>query len=250
MKSLENSQKKDPIEEATIEFRLAHQSNFNFERIESIGNLFASHFPQKEIIKDAVFQIPLKVGASAIPPSVSSLGYKFNSQDDGEILMVRTDTFSYHCIKPYMGWSAFCASFLNHWQTFNAKAQCKELSRVGVRFINNLNLPVSVNDYGDFLSAPPSLPGGKPHKISDFLSRIVIPLPEIEGYVIIYQALNSKAVHLTVPVILDIDVYSEKRIQIDGTTEFDMLEKLRQVKNEFFFNCITEKTKGLYTWKY
>ena len=45
-------------------------------------------------------------------------------------------------------------------------------------------------------------------------------------------------------MVLDIDVFKEKAF--DGQEAWDVLDRLRDFKNQIFFDSITEKTAKLY----
>ena len=48
------------------------------------------------------------------------------------------------------------------------------------------------------------------------------------------------------PVILDIEVIKERTAGIEEREAWNLLEKMRNFKNEIFFRFITEKLKEIY----
>ena len=48
------------------------------------------------------------------------------------------------------------------------------------------------------------------------------------------------------PLIFDIDVFQEMQSETNACTTWDNFEKLREFKNEIFFNSLTDKAKELF----
>ena len=121
------------------------------------------------------------------------------------------------------------------------------ITRVALRYINNLNIPMPVIDFADYLAAPPVLPEGLPQGVNSFLIRLNVHVPELEANAIITQALEPMPVEMSkLPVILDIDVIKERTAGIEEREAWNLLEKMRNFKNQIFFGFITEKLKEIY----
>ena len=104
-----------------------------------------------------------------------------------------------------------------------------------------------VIDFADYLAAPPVLPEGLPQGVNSFLIRLNVHVPELEANAIITQALEPMPVEMAkLPVILDIDVIKERTAGIEEREAWNLLEKMRNFKNEIFFRFITEKLKEIY----
>jgi uncharacterized protein (TIGR04255 family) len=119
------------------------------------------------------------------------------------------------------------------------------ITRIALRYINNLNIPLPMRDFSDYLTAPPVVPEGLPQGVSSFLTRIVIHAPSIGANAIITQALEP-VVGEVAPVILDVDVFKLRPEGIEEIEAWDTIEKLRYFKNQVFFKSITNKLKEMY----
>jgi uncharacterized protein (TIGR04255 family) len=119
------------------------------------------------------------------------------------------------------------------------------ITRVALRYINNLNIPLPIRDFDDYLTAPPVVPEGLPQGVVSFLTRVVIHEPSIGANAIITQALES-VVGEVAPVILDIDVFRLRPEGIEEKDAWDTIEKLRHFKNHIFFKSVTNKLKEMF----
>lgn len=125
------------------------------------------------------------------------------------------------------------------------------VSRIAVRYINAIDIPLPMRDFGDYLSCPPDVPESLPQAIAGFLQRVIIPDPDTVSTTIVTQALeNPGGVPMPRPhvtVLLDIDVFRTN----PGTTwtehdVWDGLEVLRNQKNRVFFAYLTETAMEMF----
>ena len=86
-----------------------------------------------------------------------------------------------------------------------------------------------------------------PQTLEQYLSRIVIPIPEFEAKAIITQAGPKKPDPNITSLILDIDVFSEVHIlSTDHSKVWTIFDRLRKLKNQIFKASITSKTEELF----
>ena len=67
-----------------------------------------------------------------------------------------------------------------------------------------------------------------------------------DSHVILTLALDNTPPGGRVPVILDVDAFRVKDLDLSSPELWDILEKLRELKNRCFFGTITEATAELY----
>lgn len=158
------------------------------------------------------------------------------------------DGFTFSRLHPYITWKQLRDEAYRLWKIYTDITSPELINRVAVRYINNLNIPMPIGDFGDYLTAPPIVPEKLPQGISSFFSRIVLPKPSINSFAIITQALetiidSSKSL----PIILDIDAIHLNPDDLSEKEAWNKLEELRHYKNEIFFNSMhLNKIKELY----
>jgi uncharacterized protein (TIGR04255 family) len=102
-----------------------------------------------------------------------------------------------------------------------------------------------MSDFGDYLAIPPDIPRGLPQGLASFLMRFVIPNPATGAIAIVTQSFESPS-ETHAQVILDIDVFKDVELPINGDECWSQFDALRDYKNAIFFESITERTKEMY----
>lgn len=144
-----------PITEAVVEFRMA--GSLDIQTLQRLARDFAANYPLEEQINE----IYIHVGDS--PPKDAPLPtFKRLSYDATEILLLKESSLGVAQLAPYVGWEAFMIRVRRDWEIWRKRTDYRQLSRIGVRFINRIDVPRMDKDSmvspGDYLKALPSLP--------------------------------------------------------------------------------------------
>lgn len=233
-----------PLREALIDIRLQQELPAQF--VETLRELVISDFSQIGEIKVGGFR--LEIGAGK--PSQASLtseqlkGFRFQSADGSQVVQYRTDGITFSVLKNYTSWEPFRAATHELWRQFLEIAGAVAVSRLAVRYINAIDVPMGA-DFDDYLTTAPRLPQVVPQFYSSFLQRIVVPFVEVQGHAIITQALEQPT-ESAISTIIDIDVASNCSIAGAAPEIWERLLNLRNIKNRIFFAFITEKALARY----
>ena len=176
-------------------------------------------------------------------------GYIFFSaeSDPSKAVQSRLDGFAFSKLKPYENWPTFRDEARELWQRYVAVAHPTSVKRLALRFINRISLPRSVYDFGEYLRTIPDIPETLPHGVAEFFMRLVIPQPNSQATAIITVATNVNELNeAIIPVIFDIDVFAELMIDPESNAIWEIFEELRVIKNDYFFDSLTEKTRELF----
>jgi uncharacterized protein (TIGR04255 family) len=231
-----------PIIEAIIDIRVKISSDFDVTRIDGIYRKISSEYPERQQLR----LIESRFDEGSVTVSAPKLrGYRYSSSDKKQILQARIDGFTFSRLKPYIMWENIRDEARKLWKLYRDITSPEAITRVAVRYINNLNIPMPIKDFGEYLTAPPIVPEPLPQGITSFLNRVVIHEPSLDAHAIITQALEQVAGDVA-PVILDIDVFILRPEGIEENKAWETLEKLRDFKNEIFFSSITDKLKEMF----
>lgn len=240
--------KKAPITEALIDIRVKLPSSVDADKLDFIYELIKEQYPVKQ--KQKVSEFEFEPNADVIVKSYEAKmhGYRYITSDKKQIVQTRMDGFTFSRLHPYITWEHLRDEAYRLWKIYVDIASPELISRVAVRYINNLNIPMPIGDFGDYLTSPPIVPEKLPQGISSFFSRIVLPKPSINSFAIITQALETIIdTSKSLPIILDIDAIHHNPDGLSEEEAWNKLEELRYFKNEIFFNSIhSEKIKELY----
>ena len=236
-----------PITEALVDIRCKLPKGFNLDQFKSIGSKITREYSIEKTMKFHETKIDVKDREQSVTTHDKINGYRYESSNGTKIVQLRDDGFTFNRLKPYKNWDEVRDEALQLWNYYKELVQPVFISRIAVRYINNLNIPMPIIDFRDYLTCPPEVPEGLPQGIISFFYRVVIPAPDPRITAIITQALEPKVDFKdNLPIILDIDVI---KFTPDGFLEEDILailEKLRNFKYQIFFKSITKKLLETY----
>jgi len=234
-----------PITEALIDIRVKLTPELDVKQIDSFYESIKHDYPQKQEQRLSQVEVEQKPGEGLIKSSTKINGYRYISSDKKQIAQARLDGFTFSRLHPYTTWEDLRSEAYKLWLLYKQVTTPELITRVALRYINNLKIPMPIKDFSDFLTAPPQVPEKLPQGVSSFITRVVIYEPTIGANAIITQALEQIATDV-VPIILDIDVFKFQSEGIEEKEAWDTIEKLRNFKNQIFFKSITNKLEEMY----
>lgn len=235
---------KTSITEAVIDLRVEIPSEVTLSTLRSLQSSVESQYP---VCEDVVaFQGQFQAGPSiAATASQTLIGYRFSSSDKKQIFQVRLDGFTFSRLAPYERWESFRDEARRLWDIYQVAINPENVNRVAVRYINRLDLPLPFNDLKDYLRTVPEISPDLPQGLSDYFMQLQIPQEDLEGVLVLNEALIPPPEDNVVSVLLDIDLFCQVNFPGDKNAQWDLLEQLRVRKNEVFEACITDSTRRL-----
>lgn len=236
-----------PIREAIIDVRIT--PTIDPSKLATLAEGLKQTFPKQDTLRQGTFGF--EIASGELKPSTIESGVRgrlLASEDGKYVLQMRSDGFTFSRLPPYETWERMRQNAKPLWDTYVAAAGASTVSRIAVRYINVMPLPLPIGDFDEYLTAPPQVPAALPQELAGFFSRVIIVSRNIDALAVVTQALEPQA-EQKVPVILDIDVYREVPAAEWSASDpriWDTLDQLREFKNQVFFECITEKTAELF----
>ena len=236
--------KKAPITEAVIELRFAR--SFDKALIEDAARRLRGEYFYQD--PENAVNVKIEVGTQKTQVDTAWQGVKLSSLDRTDCVFFRTNTFICSRLAPYTGWEDFSARALRGWEVWRKTAGSIELARIGVRYINRLDIPSETDaslNVEDYLNVSPHSPGELARPMSSFTMQIVKPLDDD-----CMLALNSGTV--VPPLIgfaslaLDLDVFREVDLPRRDEDLWALINRIRDHKNRVFESCITDRARALF----
>ncbi len=239
-----------PLVEAVIDLRVRMPAEFNVEVFAGPQERFGPGYkgPQRLTQMQLTFQAELGVPPKSRIVHQGLTGFRYDSSDGKRIAQFQKDGFTFSHLAPYTNWEQFFSEAARLYHIFFEVGHPEEVTRVGVRYINRLLLPeAEVVDLTPFLTAPPPYLKGTGAVLTGFLTQIQILDPGTGVAARITQAIQPPgATPGQIPIILDIDVFEETSRSADPDAALQRFGTLRQLKNKYFFESITEKVVEMY----
>jgi len=236
-----------PITEALIDIRVQLPGEVSLADLEKLHDKIKDSYPEKKPRKklEATFDLkdeqePLKTAPFAID------GFHFRTPDGKQVAQFRLDGFTFNRLRPYSRWEEVFPEAKRLWEIYRTAVKPVLVTRLAVRYINSIEVPLKTIDYDHYLTAAPKVPEGLPQLLQSFLTRIEVPFPDRDVVAIITQTPSGKQDPLKTAIILDVDVYAAVNLPADDARIFEIFGVLREIKNLIFFSSISERTKGLF----
>ena len=236
-----------PITEAVLDIRATLHKDVSLDRLKEFHIDIADRFPiieEKRYIK-AGFQLGKDEPEFHIPERGIE-GFFFKSDRENKIIQFRLNGFTFNKIKPYENWEAFFSEGRAFWEKYNQIAKPLKVERIALRYINRILAPYPIKDFSEYILTNPQVAPNLPQALSHFFLRIIINSDDDYLTAIITETFEKPTKDKKLPIILDIDAYKQKEYATDSPDLWNDFDKLREFKNQIFFNSITEKAKELF----
>lgn len=234
---------KAPIQEAVIQLSGRAGGDWDEQRITSILKEKLPTFSKTQSLRGIMAEMRLQQGATTAHESkdLGWLGLVMRPDDEKQVLQFQRDFFAYSRLSPYPGWESFSETALTMWKIHQEVAAPSEVVRVGIRFINRIDLPIE-GKLENYLHAPPIEPVGMDFPYLNFLHSETLAVPGGE-----YAIQITKTIQPSIDqdpskfgLIIDIDVFTLQLSSID-TDELNLrLGKMRSLKNKAFFGSLKQ----------
>ena len=229
--------KNPPIKE-TI-FAISFGDSVEFSEIQKFSQhpTIASNFPTA----NKGFQAEVKIDAVKPPESeVRNDGLLLRGRNDyNRILHVRRGQISFHGVKGYIEFNDFLGEFISYWGIFEQEVGKRKVTSLSVRYLNEIER-TDGETIEDVVKIFPKHPFGNHQKISSFVNLRFRcnENPNVHANVVSTTVQkDSKNI-----VILDI-ILTNKFGAAPSTSELKaMALTLRDIKNDIFYDCITDTT--------
>ncbi len=234
-----------PITEGLIDIRVELGPDITLESLDVVCRQASAEYPARE--DRTLSEIAISPGAHGAPSTKQTkLGYLLRSADGKQVFQARLDGFTFSRLKPYENWTALRDEAQRLWAVYKEGVRPIRVTRVAVRYINQIEMPLPITDFKDYLRTVPEISPELPQGLSGFLMQLQIPQAEQDTVLVLTEALGPPSKPDTASVILDIDLFRERADYTSDEEVWGLLEAFRDRKNEAFESCITDKARQLF----
>ena len=194
-------------------------------------------------------QLALSPTGGNLSQQSSLIGYQFTTGDERRVFQARLNGVTLSFLSPYPRFSDLLTEAKRLWQIVTTDIEPGTVTRVALRYINKLDLPLPFSDFREYLLTVPDLAPGIPQSLASYDMRLIIPDTDTPAQAIVAESLqpapNGAA---AATIFLDIDVFQLPTSDqpLEGDHLWSTVEALRDYKNRLFFGTITDKLKELY----
>jgi uncharacterized protein (TIGR04255 family) len=235
-----------PITEAVLDIRVRLPKESDLATLERFQEHIRERYPQKRVRKGWQGEIRFtpEQGLAVGPTSGDTIGFLFASDDNRQVVQARLDGFTFSRLKPYESWESLRDEARALWEQYRELARPEGITRVALRYINRIEIPLPFGDFKDYILTFPEIAPGLPQGLSNFFMMLVIPKADIEATAVINETMEPPSDK--VPLIFDIDVSRVGAFDVGSEEYWRYFEQLRNFKNDIFFGSMTDKAKELF----
>lgn len=235
-----------PITEAVIELQCELPPETRTSDLLKVCDQIKSDYPKKSDQHEA--QVVLDVLAGNSSSAQRLIGYRLLSHDERQIVQVRLNAFAFSRLAPYDRWETMRAEAVRLWTIYRNSLSPARITRIGVRYINRVDVPSQNPDQGidldQYFETAPRIAASLPQRMTNFFMRLQIPINGTGATAIVTETAVQSPTAGLVSTILDIDTFVQTD-HFDEESAWKAADFLRDQKNKFFEACITDKVREL-----
>ena len=221
-----------------IQFRQPDGSNWDPACLSQFYKEIQSDYPTFEpILQMALVLQEGPQGFQGIHPAAPQQKMRYKHSNGTRILQLGDGIFTVNLLPPYPGWKEMSGIILEAWSKVLAVINIKEISRIGLRYINRINKenadekPLAWLEPSDYIakSVLSSFPG--------FLSRSETCIENDRKVVVTFADMDEPEESY----VLDIDCIATKIMGSDSSAIGAEIEHLHQIEWDVFSASKTER---------
>ena len=236
-----------PITEAILDIAVQFASPVDLARLEAFHELIHDRYPVKRNRVTWQGQVQVEEERFAQEVRRGAQGFMFRSTDDTQVVQVRQDGFTFNWLKRYDTWETLRGEARPHWERYRETFRPEAVSRLGLRYINRIEIPLPISDFREYVKTAPDVAPGLPQGVSALFMRLEVPdLTRGLMGIITETTLPPVDEGRRLPFIFDIDIVSGATYEPSSPAIWETFEKMREYKNEMFFASVTERAKAMF----
>jgi uncharacterized protein (TIGR04255 family) len=234
-----------PIVEAIIEIRARAEGAWEEAAVRTHFEPKLSGYSYLDAQRIVEHQVQIQAG-QAPKQLVRELGLKgvrFRSVDNRHIVQLNRNGLAFSRLQPYEDWGQLSSQAMRLWRTYLEFARVTEIERLGVRFINRIQLPPQEVEFEDYIRPGPQPPHGIELPFAGFMHYDTLTIP---GYLYAINVIRTIQTPVDIQthglaLILDIDAFTTQPFELSNGAIEQRLPEMRWLKNKVFLGSVTEK---------
>jgi uncharacterized protein (TIGR04255 family) len=235
-----------PITEAVIEIRIAADVDANI--LDKIARKLKSHYTRSEPLRQVGVAIDNTGGNVSVQQNAT--GFRLTSDDQADIALITNRFIATARLPPYPGWEHFRDRAKANWGMWRSLAPAHAIVRVGVRYINRIDIPTTPEgkfNLEDYFNFHPQAEVFEANLIAYLVqARFLTYRPNWVATITSTPMLPNPVPDAS-SIMLDIDVSRETDLPLHPDKLWSVIDEARSVKNDLFERALTPKTKALFT---
>ncbi|MBC7233980.1 MAG: TIGR04255 family protein [Chloroflexi bacterium] len=234
-----------PIVEALCEFRFEPGAPWDMAIPGLVYEGIRDSFPKRRQAK--TFEVSVAAGPGGIEQQVVTTDrMQFLREDEKALIQVGPNLLAVNHLKPYPTWRGFLPLIRQGFNAYLAAANPKGIQRIGLRYINRIELPGKRVELADYLEFRPFVGERLPQDYGPFIVGIQIPFEASRDFLRLQLASAVAGKPETVALMLDLDYFLAQPSAVSQDQVFDWIKLAHDHVEEVFEACITERLRQMF----
>ena len=232
-----------PITEATVELRV--NKGLTLKEQQKITTKLKKLYPNLQELNELGINIGQNFSGSEVTVSQQSKSFRLASDNQSEIVIVSPQSLIIARLAPYLGWDEFHERVVSAWKIWKSVAGTRSFSRMGVRYINRIDIPMNGAEkieIKDYLNFYPMVPMFSDAPMTNYFIQVTKPTSNPFWAVNVTSTIGPSPLVNHMSLLLDIDVYRVENIPLNDDS-WIILNEARELKNKIFQEIITHRTE-------
>lgn len=254
MKTMQKGQKnrsgrkytKPPIIEAACEFSFDRNQVWDWTIPGLMYQEIKNEFPKKR--QQNLFQMEVLTQPVNVEQNLTGgiARMQFLREDEKIMIQVAPYTLAINHLKPYTEWETYQPLIKKALKAYRQIGTPKALSRIGLRYINRIDIPETIVKIQDYLTAVPVVPKNIPQHFEAWVQSVELPFPAANGKLVLQSGTARAEDHQGISFMLDLDFRCPKPNEIALDNAIEWIELAHQEIENVFEACITDKSRELF----
>lgn len=237
--------KNPPIIEAVCEFRLTPDTDWDLTIPGLLYEKLQDEFPKKQA--RAVQSLKISTDPEGMQQEIrQEQRIALLTEDGKRFVQLGPHLLSINCLSPYPSWDGFNPFIERAFSTLTETLDIKGLERIGLRYVNLIEIPhqpVRIEDYFQFY---PFLGADLPQEIGGFSIRCVFPFVDGRDSCRVQLRQTAPRDSNSTAFILDLDYSLSKPRGIRANESLKWIGEAHQKVEEIFEGAINDRLRSIF----
>jgi uncharacterized protein (TIGR04255 family) len=239
-----------PIVEAILDIQVKWSSPPAQDTFAQLAKSLEHEYPTSQSVGEV--QVSLvnapAFDSSSVTQSVHVSGFRLTTSQNDRILQILPRGVTFSHLPPYTSWETFRSEARLIWDGYVEYAKPVAVTRVALRYINRIEIPMERFELSDYFNLYPEVPKTITQDMSGFFMQVQMPQNDLASDItaVINFAIAGRRDDGATGMLLDIDVFAVRDLPTSAGEVFELCNLLRVRKNEIFEASISEKARELF----
>lgn len=236
--------KNSPITEAVCEFRFELESVFDLKTVDLFFNEIKEKFPKKKKGQTHQMKFEINPKGQSFNKTLEEFD-QFFSDDEKTLIQLDKERLSIHKLKPYNSWQEFYPLINLIFKSYINNIKIKSIQRIGLRYINNFEIPLSVFDIEQYFNLRPTMGEGLPQNLVSFMVGTIFAFENGRDNIKV-QLIDRLAASGKTMFVLDMDYFLVQSNAVKNNDVGDWLALAHKNIENTFEAALTATAKKLF----